>query len=241
MSHSSDPTTELKAHWNLVKPKVLVFDVNETLIDFESMHPLFERIFGEKKVLREWLGHLVMYSMTLTLSGLYKEYYSLGMGLLKMVGDIHGKTVTQDDLEQLRTGMMTMPSHPDVVEGLNQLKGEGYRLVSLTNSPPNPNGQTPLEHAGFADLIEKQYSIHSAQAYKPVARVYHMVAQDLGVAPSECCLVAAHMWDTFGAQSVGFSGALITRKGNAVLKLEGCPLPNYVAPDLIALAAALRS
>ena len=241
MSHSSDPTTELKAHWNLVKPKVLVFDVNETLIDFESMHPLFERIFGEKKVLREWLGHLVMYSMTLTLSGLYKEYYSLGMGLLKMVGDIHGKTVTQDDLEQLRTGMMTMPAHPDVVEGLNQLKAEGYRLVSLTNSPPNPNGQTPLEHAGFADLIEKQYSIHFAQAYKPVARVYHMVAQDLGVAPSECCLVAAHMWDTFGAQSVGFSGALITRKGNAVLKLEGCPLPNYVAPDLIALAAALRN
>jgi 2-haloacid dehalogenase len=241
MSHSSDPTTELKAHWNLVKPKVLVFDVNETLIDFESMHPLFERIFGEKKVLREWLGHLVMYSMTLTLSGLYKEYYSLGMGLLKMVGDIHGKTVTQDDLEQLRTGMMTMPAHPDVVEGLKQLKAEGYCLVSLTNSPPNPNGQTPLEHAGFADLIEKQYSIHFAQAYKPAARVYHMVAQDLGVAPSECCLVAAHMWDTFGAQSVGFSGALITRKGNAVLKLEGCPLPNYVAPDLIALAAALRN
>jgi 2-haloacid dehalogenase len=219
MSHSSDPTTKLKAHWNLVKPSVLVFDVNETLIDFESMHPLFDRIFGEQRVLREWLGHLVMYSMTLTLSGLYKEYYSLGMGLLKMVGDIHGKTVTQDDMEQLRIGMMTMPAHPDVVEGLKQLKAEGYRLVSLTNSPPNPSGKTPLEHAGFADLIEKQYSIHSVQAYKPVARVYHMVAQDLGVPPSACCLVAAHMWDTFGAQSVGFSGALITRKGNAVLNL----------------------
>lgn len=240
MSHSSDPTTKLKAHWNLVKPSVLVFDVNETLIDFESMHPLFDRIFGEQRVLREWLGHLVMYSMTLTLSGLYKEYYSLGMGLLKMVGDIHGKTVTQDDMEQLRIGMMTMPAHPDVVEGLKQLKAEGYRLVSLTNSPPNPSGKTPLEHAGFADLIEKQYSIHSVQAYKPVARVYHMVAQDLGVPPSACCLVAAHMWDTFGAQSVGFSGALITRKGNAVLNLEGCPLPNYVASDLVGLAAALK-
>jgi 2-haloacid dehalogenase len=204
------------------------------------MHPLFDRIFGEQRVLREWLGHLVMYSMTLTLSGLYKEYYSLGMGLLKMVGDIHGKTVTQDDMEQLRIGMMTMPAHPDVVEGLKQLKAEGYRLVSLTNSPPNPSGKTPLEHAGFADLIEKQYSIHSVQAYKPVARVYHMVAQDLGVPPSACCLVAAHMWDTFGAQSVGFSGALITRKGNAVLNLEGCPLPNYVASDLVGLAAALK-
>ena len=58
MSHSSDPTTELKAHWNLAKPKVLVFDVNETLIDFESMGGLFERIFGERKVLREWYGRV---------------------------------------------------------------------------------------------------------------------------------------------------------------------------------------
>ena len=27
---------------------LIVFDVNETLIDFEAMNPLFERIFGEE-------------------------------------------------------------------------------------------------------------------------------------------------------------------------------------------------
>ena len=241
MSHSNNQETELKAHWNLVKPTVLVFDVNETLINFESMNVLFERIFGEKRFMREWLGHLVMYSMTLTLSGLYKDYYSLGQGLLKMVGDIHGKTVTEGDLRELKTGMMTMPAHDDVKEGLGLLKAAGYRLVSLTNSPPNPNGQTPLEHAGLTEFFEKEYSIESALAYKPAARVYHMVAQDLGVAPSACCMVAAHMWDTYGAQSTGFSGALITRPGNAVLTLEGCPLPNYVASDLVALAKTLKS
>jgi hypothetical protein len=49
MAHSNNPTIELKAHWNLVKPSVLVFDLNETLIDFDSMSSLFERIFDEKK------------------------------------------------------------------------------------------------------------------------------------------------------------------------------------------------
>jgi 2-haloacid dehalogenase len=39
------------------KPSVLIFDVNETLIDFESMHPLFKRTFGDKRVMREWLGN----------------------------------------------------------------------------------------------------------------------------------------------------------------------------------------
>jgi 2-haloacid dehalogenase len=47
---------------------VLVFDVNETLIDIESISPLFERVFGDRRVMREWLRHLIMYSMSLTLS-----------------------------------------------------------------------------------------------------------------------------------------------------------------------------
>jgi 2-haloacid dehalogenase len=52
------------------RPNVLVFDVNETLIDIESLAPIFGRVFGDPRVLREWFGQLVMYSMTITLSGL---------------------------------------------------------------------------------------------------------------------------------------------------------------------------
>src|SRR6185437_14572276 len=66
------------APWIGGKPSVLIFDVNETLLDLESMNPLFKRVFGDECVLREWLGHLVMYSMTLTLSGLSKDFFSLG-------------------------------------------------------------------------------------------------------------------------------------------------------------------
>jgi 2-haloacid dehalogenase len=35
-------------------PSVCVFDVNETLIDIESIAPLFQRLFGDRKALREW-------------------------------------------------------------------------------------------------------------------------------------------------------------------------------------------
>jgi 2-haloacid dehalogenase len=43
--------------WIGARPDVLIFDVNETLINFEALNPLFERVFGDKRVLREWLGH----------------------------------------------------------------------------------------------------------------------------------------------------------------------------------------
>ncbi|AWS43914.1 haloacid dehalogenase type II [Streptosporangium sp. 'caverna'] len=227
------------AEWIGGEPSVLVFDVNETLIDFESMNPLFEKIFGDKRVMREWLGHLIMYSMTITLSGLYEGYFTLGQGLLKMVGDIHGVRVSDDDIEEIRQAMLTMPAHPDVQEGLSRLKDAGFRLVTLTNSPSNPGGQSPLEHAGLAHFFERQFTIETVRAYKPAQLVYHMVAQELDVPPSSCFMVAAHVWDTVGAQSAGYTAGLITRPGNAPLPVHSLPQPNLVVPDLPALATEL--
>ena len=237
----ADQTDEIdpKYQWNSEKPTVLVFDVNETLINFESMSALFERIYGDRHVMREWLGHLIMYSMTLTLSGLYVDYFSLGQGLLQMIGAIRGAKIRPQDLEEIKTAMMTMPAHSDVVEGLKHLEKLGYRMVTLTNSPPNPKGKSPLEEAGLAEYFEHQFSIETARSYKPAQVVYHMVAQKLDVQPSSCCMVAAHVWDTIGAQSAGFSAALITRPGNALLPISGLPQPNFVAKDLISLANVL--
>jgi 2-haloacid dehalogenase len=176
--------------------------------------------------------------MTLTMSGLYKDYWDIGRGVFRMVGRIHKIDVTDDDVEALKKGMQTMPAWPDCKEGLTKLKDAGFRLVTLTNSPPpTSGGKSPLEHAGIAGLFEKQYYIQEAKAYKPAPIVYHMVAQDLDVAPSECCMVATHVWDTVGGQAAGMQSALITRPGNAVLPIDGLPQPNIVATDTIDLAA----
>jgi 2-haloacid dehalogenase len=51
--------------------------------------------------------------------------------------------------------------------------------------------------------------------------------------------VAAHVWDTVGAQSAGFSSALIARPGNAPLPVPGLPQPNIIVPDLEALGRHL--
>ncbi|GAA2076601.1 haloacid dehalogenase type II [Actinomadura alba] len=222
--------------WIGGEPSVLVFDVNETLIDFESMDPLFEKIFGDGRVMREWLGHLFMYSMTITLSGLWESYFTLGQGLLKMVGDIHGVEVTDADIEEIRQAMLTMPAHPDVEPGLSRLKDAGFRMVTLTNSPSNPHGPSPLEHAGLAHFFERQFTAETVRAYKPAPQAYHLVAQGLDVPPSTCFMVAAHVWDTVGAQSAGYTAGLITRPGNAPLPVHSLPQPNLVALDLPALA-----
>ena len=36
---------------------LIVFDVNETLLDLETMEPTFERIFGDKSAMRLWFAN----------------------------------------------------------------------------------------------------------------------------------------------------------------------------------------
>src|SRR6185503_4419274 len=131
-----------------VAPSICVFDVNETLIDIEFIAPLFERLFGDSRVMREWFGQLILYSNAITLSGPYTTFFTLGQGVLKMLGSIHNVSIQKDDIEELRTRLLTMPAHPDVPAGLKQLKDAGFRLVTLTNSPPDPQ-TSPLKDAGI--------------------------------------------------------------------------------------------
>ncbi|MEZ0363806.1 haloacid dehalogenase type II [Mycobacterium sp. pUA109] len=225
----------------MAAPPVLVFDVNETLLDIDGLSPFFERVFGDSAVLREWFGQLVMYSMTLTLSGRYVDYLTLAQQVARMLADIHRVNITDADVHELRAGMLTMPAHPDAVDGLTTLRDKGFRLVTLTNSPPNPGGPSALQHAGLAQFFERQFSVDAVGAFKPAPAVYHRVCQELGVAAAACMLVAAHMWDTVGAQSAGYSGALITRPGNARLQGHGLPQPTMVAPDLRDFARQLST
>jgi 2-haloacid dehalogenase len=44
---------------------MIVFDVNETLLDLETMTPIFERIFREPLAMRLWFANLILYSEAL--------------------------------------------------------------------------------------------------------------------------------------------------------------------------------
>jgi 2-haloacid dehalogenase len=215
-----------------------VFDVNETLLDIEFIEPMFQRLFGDRKVLREWFGQLILYSDAITLSGSYTTFFNLGQGVLRMLGSIHNVEITETDVDELRTRMLTMPAHADVPAGLKQLKDAGFRLVTCTNSPPDQQ-TSPLKHEGIDAWFERSFSVDRVRRFKPAPQVYQMVAEELNVQFADICMVAAHVWDTIGAQSVGCSGALVARPGNAPLLVNGLPQRQVVAPDLPAAAAQM--
>lgn len=219
-------------------PTILVFDVNETLLDLTSLEPLFARLFGDAGVMREWFAQLVMYSQTLTLSGAYATFGELAVGVLRMVGNTSGVAISEADVAELKQRIGSMPAHADAAPALARLRDAGFRLVTLTNSPPS-GSPTPLEKAGLASFFEASFSVDAVRKFKPAPETYRFVADELVVGMAETCLIACHLWDTIGAQAAGGRGAFVMREGNAMLPTEGVPIPDYTANSLAELADRL--
>ena len=114
--------------------QVIVFDVNETLLDVGALDPFFGRIFGEVAARREWFGQMLQSAFVSTITGTYRDFGTLGMSALTMVAQRRGVELSNEDRTALRDGMRHLPPHPEVRDALERLREAGFRLATLTNS-----------------------------------------------------------------------------------------------------------
>jgi 2-haloacid dehalogenase len=217
---------------------VVVFDVNETLLDLDALHPVFDRIFsGDTAALRLWFAHLITYSEALTLAGVYVPFTDIGAAVLRMLAATRGITVTGADAAELTDRFASMPPHPEVPAALRRLRDHGFRLFTLTDNTLAISGRQ-LEQAGLIDLFERRFSVdETVRQHKPARAAYESVAAALRLEPDGMCLIACHVWDTIGAQAAGWQAGLIRRPGNALLAAG--PQPDYVGNDLDEVAGEL--
>ncbi|HEX6454482.1 MAG TPA: haloacid dehalogenase type II [Trebonia sp.] len=216
---------------------IIVFDVNETLLDLESIRPFFDRVFDDPAALRLWFAGLITYSEALTLSDAYVPFTDIGGAVLRMLAATRGLTISAADAAEFTDRFAAMPPHPEVPAALRRLRDNGFRLFTLTDNTLEFNGRQ-LERAGLIDLFERRFSVdETVKRHKPAQEAYHSVATALNVAPGDICLIACHVWDTIGAGSAGWQSALILREGNAPLDVG--PQPDYIGNDLDAIADQL--
>ena len=208
---------------------LIVFDVNETLLDLRTLEPTFERIFDDKGAMRLWFANFIMYSAALTVVGCYVPFTDIGAAVMKMLADIEGIEIGDADKKELTERFSTMPPHREVPAALHKLRDAGFRLFTLTDNPLEVQTRQ-LEHGGIVDLFERRFSADGAKHHKPSRQAYAYVERELGVSPSQLCLIACHTWDTLGAVAAGWQAVLIKRIGNDVLSIG--PQPQIVGKDL---------
>src|SRR6266576_5057672 len=111
---------------------LVVFDVNETLLDLTTLEPTFERIFRDKGAMRLWFANLILYSAALTVAGSYVPFTDIGSAVMKMLADTRGIKIDDKDKKELTEKFSTMPPYPEVPAALRKLRDAGFRLFTLT-------------------------------------------------------------------------------------------------------------
>ncbi|NJK79710.1 MAG: haloacid dehalogenase type II [Chloroflexaceae bacterium] len=209
--------------------RVCVFDVNETLLDLRALEPHFVRIFGNAAVLHTWFGTMLQQAMISTITGAYTDFGKLGGAALAITAERFGVAISDEDRQQIVSGIRTLPPHPEVRESLEKLRDAGLRLAALTNSTEQV-AQAQLTNAGLADLFEQILSADMVQRLKPAPEPYHMAAEKLGVGIADIRLIAAHDWDIAGIMRAGGAGAFVARPGMILSPLT--PTPDVIGADM---------
>jgi 2-haloacid dehalogenase len=215
--------------------RVLVFDVNETLLDLAALREPFARAFGDASPLGEWFARLLHGSLVATLTDAYEDFASIGRKALQALASRRGVDLPDADRDAILGTMLSLPAHPEVPDALSRLRSAGFPLATLTNSS-GEMARAQLEHAGMLGLFDHVLSVEEVRRYKPAPEPYHMAAERLGVDPSEMRMVAAHDWDVWGATRAGCAAAYVSR--TEVPFVFGSP-PNLVGPNLSAVADAI--
>lgn len=221
------------------KPKVIIFDVNETLLDLESMRSSISKALGGKKgLLPLWFSTMLHHSLVDTVSGQYHDFGQIGVAALQMVARNNGIKLSADEARNaIVPPLLSLPAHADVKDSLASLKSAGYLMISLTNSS-NAGVKAQFEYAGLNSYFSQCLSVEDIKIYKPDLRVYTWALQKLKIKPEEALMVAAHGWDVAGAKVAGLQTAFVARPGKQLYPLA--QTPDYNVSNLIELTEILE-
>lgn len=216
---------------------VILFDVNETLLDMSPLKERINSIFDHPDAFRVWFGLLLQYSLVANTTEEYHDFPTIADATLTMAAQSFGKTIDKETQKTALSLMKQLNPYPDVKPGLQKLKASGFRLATLTNSPESVlNDQ--LTFAEISGYFEASLSIDTIRTYKPALSTYRWAAEQLSAQKNNMILVAAHGWDIAGAAGAGLHTAFIARKGQSLYPLAG--KPDFQEADLLTLAESIE-
>ncbi|HEX3783623.1 MAG TPA: haloacid dehalogenase type II [Pseudonocardiaceae bacterium] len=212
--------------------KVVVFDVNETLLDLRVLDGPFDDLFGRPGLRPPWFALMLQLSFVGGLTGNYVDFTTAQHAALRMLAERERVSLSDTEADRLVGLMTALPPHADVDGALARIAASPLRVVALTNSP-QAVAEAQLTHAGLLSHFDRVMSADAVRSLKPSPAPYLAVADAFDVPPSELRLVAAHSWDVAGALSVGCGAAFVARPG-MVLSPIG-QQPDIVGADVAAV------
>jgi 2-haloacid dehalogenase len=188
-----------------LRPAVVAFDVNETLLDLEPVRATLIELGRPADLLPAVFSRTLLTGIAGALVGSWCRFRDAFETALAQATDLDPA-----ERAQVADAFSELAPHPDVEPALRRLTEAGVRAVTLSHGSPGI-AEAGLARGGLTPLVERSLSSESIRAWKPSPEVYLWAAGACDVVPARMALVAAHGWDVLGAQRAGLTGAWFPR------------------------------
>jgi len=219
-------------------PRLLLFDVNETLSDMSPMARRFEDVGAPAHLAATWFAGLLRDGFALTAVDSSDSFAHIAAESLRV--GLHGLPLNRaagEAVAYVMDGFAGLPVHADAPDGISALSGLGIRLVTLSNGS-TAVAEALFDRAGIRQHFERLLTVENAGRWKPAPEAYAYALQQCGVDPEDAMLVAVHPWDIDGASRAGLATAWLDRTGG--LYPEYFTAADVRAASLTDLADQLR-
>ena len=203
------------------RPRVIAFDVIETLFPLEPLRARIVAAGQPGHVLELWFTRLLRDAFALTATGDYRPFADIAAGAL---ASATGHTLSEDAVRGIMAGFAELDPHPDVAAAFGRARQAGVPVITVTNGSPHAT-RGLLERAGVLGDVRQVLSVDDIRRWKPAPDVYHYAARACQLEPGQLALVAAHSWDIHGAHQAGLVTGWVSR-------LEGRFPPVFAPPDV---------
>ncbi|SFS99318.1 haloacid dehalogenase type II [Saccharopolyspora flava] len=184
-----------------MRPRVVAFDVVETLMALEPLRPQFAEAGLPPELVERWFDRLLRDGMALSLAGDYADFPTVAASTLRTLS--RGR-ISEDGVAHVLAGFGALPAHPDAEPAMRVLTEAGISVVCLSNGTAETTSAF-LERTGLAHHVEQVISVAEARSWKPPVHVYEHALERIGRAPHEVALVAVHAFDCHGAKRAGLT------------------------------------
>lgn len=190
-----------------VRPRVVAFDVVETLMSLEPLRHRFADAGLPGELLERWFDRLLRDGMALTLAGDYEPFPRVAAAALRT---LTRGAITDDAVTEVLSGFAELPAHPDVEPAMRLLADHDITMVCLSNGAAQTTSDF-LRRAALDGYIDQVISVADVHSWKPPARVYHHALDRIGLPAEQVALVAVHAFDCHGAHRAGLTTGWASR------------------------------
>lgn len=208
------------------RPKLVLFDVFETMLQLEGLRPRFVDVGRPEHELELFFARTLRDGMALTLAGEAPPFEEVARSALITTT---GRTLTEEAVLYILAGFEELPPHPDVEPALVTLANAGVPAYAFTHGPAEVTKKA-LDKAQLRSYLRGVLSTQQIASFKPPATVYQWACKQANAAHATTALVAVHSWDVHGAVRAGLLGGFATRHEGGMSDVIAAP--HVVAENL---------